>query len=242
MSGLSINIFDDNGNLSYQKQFRVSRILHRGVFRDKKGFITMNAEDVGYKIVNGEWVNNSTGKFVIVMINRDADAKCNETSVYSLLDVQRTYSSDGYGWVSVDSNDVKKSLASRYIGGQSDKWWSGYGMTIYNDESYEDVDKRMADCDCVGFNYNEGENLFDIIPFDRIDINETGLPSFGISNENPMFGYISTEKVFVRKTLRGKRWLLCMPFDIDEDYGFIIKVEQNKNPKGLEYYVLEVEE
>lgn len=235
---LSVSICDDNGNLSYQKQYRVRRVLQRGVFRDEKGVIALNMNECGFTLVNNEWTaTDSTGKIVFVMICRDSGCY-NETKIGEYIPAV-----NGEEPRSVNKFNTYEILTAT----ETDDLTELAGTTVYGAGILVAAGGSPSDPSAICIKGIDGGTIFD---YDAVapDIEHTGGKiteiniKLGCTDQNPHYDTFDRTRGLYVKTFRGKRWLCVSPANYVADFGLIWKIEQTKNPKGLEYYVLEVEE
>lgn len=237
MSGFSVRIFDDDSNFVKGKSFSVRRVLQRGVFRGEKGVIALNMNECGFTLVDNEWTaTDSTGKIVFVMICRDSGCY-NETKIGEYIPAvngEEPRSANRFNTyeilIATETDDLTELAGTTFYGAGISA-----GVSPYEDHS------------AICIKGIDGDTIFDYDAF-QADIKHIGNKiteinaKLGCTDQNPHYNTFDRTRGLYVKTFRGKRWLCVSPANYVADFGLIWKIEQTKNPKGLEYYVLEVEE
>lgn len=239
MSGFSVRIFDDDSNFVKGKSFSVRRVLQRGVFRREKGVIALNMNECGFTLENDEWkAEDSTGKIVFVMICRDS-GYYNETKIGEYIPAV-----SGGQPRSVSRFNTYEILSAT----ETDDLIELAGTTVYGVGTSVVVGGLPSDPSAICIKGIDGDTIFDYDAF-AADIKHTGNNkiteinvNLGCTDQNPHYNTFDRTKGLYVKTFRGKRWVCVSPANYVADFGLIWKIEQTNNPKGLEYYVLEVEE
>lgn len=247
---LSISICDDNGNLSYQKQFSVRRVIKRGALRAEKNLLVpytlspySHAED---EEVYDEY-KNGTGKWLLVVKYEGADY--NETEVYMpyLAKFYQTGNEielkgdtnipeyyNGYGGSPVNFKAGNYYYFMLGVSGE-EKYWLQDNPVIHALKAYgeEEGDFSIIDCKVI-------------ISDEQLYIQPNG----EITYDHVNFAYI-------RNTFKGRRWTAILPYQnllpflnplpyesqplITDDVAVFTPIIQRKGKGKIEYYIVEVE-
>lgn len=223
---LSISICDDNGNLSYQKQYSVRRIIQRGVMSKDSGIITIGANELGYEYDDDaeKWIPvNTTGKFVFI-------------AEYNAGFPNETVLGFGVDTTFAGENTVYHDILFAFANLDG---WNGFCGTVWSESQEPDMKdfclKMMTKKEGGGIWFQDWEEIID-----------TTLPSITVytSDDGDAFQCCET------KTMKGKRWFLLQPLKlmnlnaVSPEYSPAIMIGyENKTRKcGIKYFIVEVEE
>lgn len=228
MSGLSVNIFDDNGNLSYQKQYSVRRIIQRGVIDGEHSF-SLDMEELGYNWddQNDKWVmveGKTTGKFMLV--SEYDSGVYDETDIGLMIPMTQTN-----GWLDNPAEfrfDNKMLYLSLLFNGNV-----YFALSGGANNTWLDGDKFCLEIIKVDLASSEVETLkFDSIMFHDGDIRAKK----DVSDQT----YLTAAAMV--KSFKGRRWLCVTPLIINDEYGCQILFRRKINGGLIRYFVVEVEE
>lgn len=231
---LSINICDDNGNLSYQKQYSVRRIIQRGVIDSEQG-VSLDMEELGYNRGATKWVideDKTTGKFLLIA--EYDSGRDDETDIGVMIPMTLTNKSNPAEFVFDD-----KMLYVGRVGGINDDYFFALSGGIDDkDDTWLDGDKfclEIIKADLLN-------SKFEALKFDSIMINNKIISAKkDVSDQTETATYLPTAAAMV-KSFKGKRWLCITPLIINEDFGCQILFRRNINGGLIKYSVIEVEE
>lgn len=226
---LSVSICDDNGNLSYQKQFRVRRIIQRGVIENEQG-VSLDMDELGYKFENSKWIadpDKTTGKFMLIA--EYDSGRDDETDIGVMIPMTRTNLSNPAEFV-FDN----KMLYSSAL----------FGDTVYY-SLHESKDDEWVNGDKFCLEIIKGDLVdfkAETVKFDSIKIhNEIIRAKKDVSDQTESVQYLENAAAMV-KTFCGKRWLCITPLIINEEIGCQILFRRKINGGLIRYFVVEVEE
>lgn len=216
---LSISICDDNGNLSYQKQFRVRRILQRGVIDSEQG-VSLDMEDLGYNLENNKWVldedkGKGTGKYMLIAEydSGNDDETDIGFEIPMTVNLGLVYHFDDSVLYSKIVYTNKNYFA--LVDGNNGEWVSGEKCCL------EAIKSITAD----------KTEKFEQVKIDNGTIYAKAGSLPAITNRAVMF-----------RTFKGKRWLCVLPVIVDEIAGLRILFRRKINGGLIRYFVVEVEE
>jgi len=233
MSGLSVRLFDDDGNLSYKSEYNVRRLIQRGVI-DKEPGVSLDMEELGYNWVydnnKSKWVideGKTTGRFLLIA--EYDSGRDDETDISIMVPMTQT-NPGGNPAEFVFDNEM---LYSSTIFGDA----VYYSLNESEDDEWVNGDKFCLEIIKADFAKPE----FGTLKFDEIKIND-GIISTkkDVSDQTETVLYLRVACAMV-KTLRGKRWLCVMPLIINEDFGCQIVFRRKINGGLIRYFVVEVE-
>lgn len=226
---LSVSICDDNGNLSYQKQFRVRRIIQRGVIDDEQG-VSLDMEELGYDLTNNKWVldeDKGTGKYMLIAEYDSGNE--DETDIDVMIPMTQTGLSNPAEFVF----DNKMLYSSTLFG---DTVY--YSLHESKDDEWVNGDKFCLEIIKANFVDFKAETF----KFDSIQChNGIVRAKKDVSDQTEFVQYLRIAAAMV-KTFRGKRWLCITPLIINEDFGCHILFRRKINGGLIRYFVVEVEE
>jgi hypothetical protein len=228
---LSISICDDNGNLSYQKQYRVRRIIQRGVIDDEQG-VSLDMEALGYEQdKNDGWVideDKTTGKFLLVA---EYDSSIYDETDFGLMVPMTQTNGDGNSAEFVFDNKML------YAGNNfNDNYF--FALSSGAGDEWIDGDKFCLEIIKADLLNSESEAL----KFDSIMIHN-GIISAkkDVSDQTETVKYLRTAAAMV-KSFKGRRWFCVTPLIINENFGCQIFFRRKINGGLIRYFVVEVEE
>lgn len=233
MSGLSVRLFDDDGNLSYKREYNVRRLIQRGVI-DKEPGVSLDMEELGY-IRDKSWVideGKTTGKFLLIA---EYDSGRNdETDINVMIPMSQTNPGGNPAEFVFDD----KMLYSKLLGGEQGIYnHTSFALSGGSEDVWYNGDKFCLEIIKADFAKPE----FETLKFDEIKIND-GIISAkkDVSDQTESVLYLRVAAAMV-KTLRGKRWLCVMPLIINEYFGCQIFFRRKINGGLIRYFVVEVE-
>ena len=226
---LSINICDDNGNLSYQKQYSVRRVIQRGVIDSEQG-VSLDMEELGYNRGATKWVideDKTTGKFLLIA--EYDSGRDDETDIGVMIPMTQTN----------DSNPAEFVFDNKMLHSSTT-----FGDTVYY-SLYESKDDEWANGDKFCLEIIKADFVdfkAETVKFDSIKIyNGIVRAKKDVSDETQHVRYLREAAAMV-KTFRGKRWLCVTPLIINEGFGCQILFRRKINGGLIRYFVVEVEE
>lgn len=246
---LSISICDDNGNLSYQEQFRVRRIVKRGAVREEKNLLipyTLSSYDPADDEEIYEGYKKGTGKWLLVMKYEGADY--NETEVYMPY-LAKFYQTGNEIELKGDTN-----IPEYYngYGGSPVNFTAGayyyFMLGVSGEEKYWNQDNPVIHA--LKF-YGEEEGYFSIVDCKVL----MGELLHIYPNEEITYDHI--DFAYIRNTFKGRRWTAILPYQnllpflnplpyesqplITDDVTVLTPIIQRKGKGKIEYYIVEVE-
>ena len=233
---LSVSICDDNGNLSYQKQYSVRRIIQRGVI-DNEQLVSLDMEELGY-------YQSSDKRFIA-----DPDKTTGKFLLIAEYDSGRDDETDIIGIIPADYND--KTNPPRFIiydGILNAACYTSYYKKTYyalssgNDGEWVDGDKFCLEVGKANMQSDGTVKSMELAKFDFVKIKDGVISAVkDMSDESDTVFYL-TNNVMVVKTFRGDRWFCVMPLVIDNRYGCQIFFRRKINGGLIRYFAVEVEE
>lgn len=234
---LSVSICDDNGNLSYQKQFRVRRIIQRGVI-DKEQVVSLDMEELGYIWVwdKNQWVidpDKTTGKFLLIA--EYDSGRDDETDIIGPIPADYNNKADPPRFIIDDGILFTKCWISLY-----EKTY--YALSSGNYDEWVDGDKFCLEAGKANLQSDGTVKNIELVKFDSVKIKDGVIYAVkDMSDQSDAVEYL-TDNVLVVKTFRGNRWFCVMPLVIDRFFGCQILFRRKINGGLIRYFVVEVEE